>query len=93
MPVKCFELDTCTVQGLGHHTDFNFVGGRWSVTGKFIFLISFIHCRAGGLCFSGCSVHKLACPISTSESKCFCGVFVAKGVPVCARLMGSAQAL
>lgn len=94
MPVKCFASDTCIVQDLGHHTDF--VGGRWPVTGKFIFLISSVcSLQSGGL-----SVSLAALPIKRcvqyqllKANVFLCGVFAAKGLPLCARLMQPAQVL
>lgn len=80
----------------GHHADFNFVGGSWLVT-KENFFFDFIYAlQPGGLCVS-LAVLSTNWPVQYQllKANVFVGVFIAKGVPLCMRvlrLMGSAQA-
>lgn len=82
MLVKCFASDTVLV--LGQHTDF--VGGRWSATGKFFFCFSPSMCslQSGGLCVSLAALPtKWHVQYQLVEANVFSGVCVAKGVPLC----------
>ncbi len=82
--VKCWELDTCTVEGSGHRTDFSFVGGGWSVLlGNVLFLFHLSTAVRRDCVFPHLlGPQNAACPTSTPKSKCFSGVFVAKAVPL-----------
>lgn len=90
--VERFESDTCTAQGLSHHTDFSFMGGRWSITGKCIFLFHLAP-LTGGLCVS-LAMLSTKWPVQCQPVKA--NVFfecLYPGVPLNVRLMGPGEAL
>lgn len=96
MSVKCFESDTCTGRArVTMQTLTLWVVGGWLLR-KFFFFDFIYALQPGGLCVS-LAVLSTNWPVQYQllKANVFVGVFIAKGVPLCMRvlrLMGSAQA-